>query len=131
VNRRSLRGCLDRRQCQVLEHAWVQSAADGFPLNAMITIRPFGELSALDHSVLVEKLWNGLGVWSRRRGEYRCILIREAAHNGKQHGINEHCHVLRPRSQAGQLALQPGGHPTRPLPRRKYKIHCKINYLFG
>ena len=77
---------------------------DGHPLNAMITIRPRGELTPLEHAELVAKFWNRLGVWSRRitqsngrrRPSFHCVLVREAEPNPDRTrpGLGEHFHAL-------------------------------------
>ena len=122
MNRRAQRQPLDRAQCQALEHAWVQAAKDSHPLNAMVTIRPGGELSPIEHAQLVAKFWNRLGVWSRRITKsagprrapegsgasgpsFHCVLVREAAPNGdrKRYGLGEHFHALV-HVPAGQLS---------------------------
>jgi hypothetical protein len=95
LNRRQQKRPLNPAECHALEHAWHQAAKVGYPLNAMITIRPQIELTPLQHAKLVNKFWNGLGVWSRRAGPfYYCILTREAEPNGKRFGFGEHFHAL-------------------------------------
>jgi transposase len=56
------------------------AAKDGYPLNALISIRPPGTLTPLEHANLVDKNWNRLGVWSRRHTAdhtFHAILVRE------------------------------------------------------
>ena len=99
---KSKQGALKPAHCKALQHAWVQAAQDGYPLNAFISIRSVGDLlSPFDHVARLNKFWNCLGVWSRRTtlrayGEktFHCILTREAAPNGKKFGVGEHFHAL-------------------------------------
>jgi hypothetical protein len=141
VNRRALRGCLDPNECRALQHAWVQAATDGFPLNVLITVRPVGEFSALDLADMANEFWNRLGIWSRRRKrEFRCILTREATRNGERHGLNEHWHALV-HVPAGQFASleeavvrwYPDGeaHITRAHQRVTLTRYGKIESAYG
>jgi hypothetical protein len=89
MNRRKENGPLQPKQCRVLEDAWHQAAKDGFPLNALVSIRP-GNLTPLEHAELVDENWNRLGVWSRRHTPsktFHAILTRETT-------PEEHFHVL-------------------------------------
>jgi hypothetical protein len=90
VNRRKEHGRLEPRQCRALEHAWHQAAKDGYPLNALVSIRPEGNRTPLEQAKLVGKNWNRLGVWSRRHTpnkSFHAILVRETKGG-------EHFHVL-------------------------------------
>jgi hypothetical protein len=90
VNLRKSRKSLNPRQCRELEHAWVEAARLGRPLNRMVTVRPLGDLSPVDHARLVDRIWNKLGGWSRYHGAgFFCLLVRE-----KQGGAQEHFHLL-------------------------------------
>jgi hypothetical protein len=90
MNLRSFRKALAPRQCRELEHAWIEAARQDRPLNRMVTIRPLGDLTPLDHAHLVDRTWNKLGGWSRYHGSgFFCLLVRE-----KQTGSREHFHVL-------------------------------------
>lgn len=80
LNRRKEHGPLTAPQCRALEHAWHQAAKDGFPLNALISIRP-GNQTPLEHAELIDKTWNKLGGWSRRHtntNTFHAILVRES-----------------------------------------------------
>jgi hypothetical protein len=90
VNRRKLRGALTPGQCQALYHAWIEAPKLGRPLNRMVTVKPGGDLSPLDHAQLVDRFWNKVGGWSRYHvGGFFCLLVRE-----KEPGGREHFHVL-------------------------------------
>jgi hypothetical protein len=65
MNLRRSRKALTSCQCRKLEHAWIEAARQGRPLNRMATIRPLGDLTPLDHARLVDRTWNKLGGWSR------------------------------------------------------------------
>ena len=93
VNRRKPQGELNPGQCKALQHAWVQALNNGYLLNAFITIRP-PNLTPDEHVEFVNKFWNRLANWSRRRTTFHCILVREAAPNGKNFGVGEHFHAL-------------------------------------
>ena len=80
MNRRTLQGPLKPDHCKALNHAWHQAAKDGYPLNALISIRPAGNLTPIEHADLVAKTWNNIAVWSRRHTTeqtFHCILTRE------------------------------------------------------
>jgi hypothetical protein len=94
MNRRTPQGPLKPKHCRALEHAWHQAEKDGYPLNAFITIRPPHNLTPDEHVEFVNKFWNRLANWSRRRTTVHCILVREAAPNGKNFGVGEHFHAL-------------------------------------
>jgi len=96
VNRRKPHGELKPDQCKALQHAWIEAFNRGYPLNAFITIRPPNtyDLTADKRAEFVNKFWNRLAIWSRRRTTFYCILVREAAPNGKDFGIGEHFHAL-------------------------------------
>ena len=90
VNRRKEHGRLNPDQCKALDNAWHQAAKDGYPLNALISIRPAGDLTPLEHAELVERIWNHAGVWSRRHTPdktFHAILVRETV-------PSEHFHLL-------------------------------------
>jgi len=90
MNHKKERNRLEPHQCRALEHAWVQAAKDGYPLNALISIRPAGDLTPLGHAELVNKAWNRFGVWSRRHTSgktFHAILVRETV-------SCEHFHLL-------------------------------------
>jgi hypothetical protein len=90
MNIRRFRKSLAPRDCRELEHAWVEAARRGHPLNRMVTIRPCGDLTPFDHARLVDRTWNKLGGWSRYHGGgFFCLLVRE-----KHSGSQEHFHVL-------------------------------------
>jgi hypothetical protein len=79
MNRRKENGPLTAPQCKTLNHAWYQAKREGFPLNALLSIRP-GNRTPLEHAQLVDKFWNKLGGWSRRHtptGTFHAILTRE------------------------------------------------------
>jgi hypothetical protein len=96
VNRRKPQGELDRDHCKALQHAWIEAFNRGYPLNAFITIRPpnANDLTPDKRAELIDKFWNRLAIWLRRRTTFYCILVREAAPNGKDFGIGEHFHAL-------------------------------------
>lgn len=80
MNLRTLQGPLKRNHCRALEHAWHQAAKDGYPLNALVSIRPAANLTSLEHAKLVAKIWNNAAVWSRRhvaKKTFHAILVRE------------------------------------------------------
>jgi hypothetical protein len=78
MNRRKPNGPLKPDDCRALNHAWHQAAKDGYPLNALISIRPAENLTPLQYAQLVGKTWNRLGVWSRRHGgTFHAVLVRE------------------------------------------------------
>lgn len=80
MNRKKPTGPLKPAHCKALNHAWHQAAKDGYPLNALISIRPPENLTLLEHAELVDKTWNRLAVWSRRHTAgktFHCILTRE------------------------------------------------------
>lgn len=80
MNRRALHGPLTPKHCRALEHAWHQAAKDGYPLNALVSVRPAGNRSPLEHAELVAKTWNRAAVWSRRHtatNTFHAILVRE------------------------------------------------------
>ena len=82
MNRRKFTGPLKPDHCKALNHAWHQAVKDGYPLNALISIRPTGNLTPLEYTQLVDKTWNRLGVWSRRHmadRTFHAILVRETA----------------------------------------------------
>jgi hypothetical protein len=90
VNRRKQHGRLEPRQCRALEHAWIQAAQDGYPLNVKIDIRPADNLKQEEHVALVNTTWNRLGVWSRRHTPnktFHAVLVRESV-------PVEHFHIL-------------------------------------
>src|SRR5262249_17443712 len=81
---------LTPRHCRELKHAWIEAARLDRPLNRMVTVRPLGDLTPLDHAQLVDRTWNKLGGWSRYHGGgFFCLLVRE-----KQRGAQEHFHLL-------------------------------------
>ena len=75
VNRRTERGRLNPHQCSALDNAWHQAAKDGYPLNALISIRPEGNRTPLEHAEIVGKTWNRAGVWSRRHTRSKTFHI--------------------------------------------------------
>jgi hypothetical protein len=88
---------LERDDCKLLDDAWCRAPKDGYPFNAFITIRPPNNLTPIEYVQVVNKFWNRLGVWSRRhtpQETFHCILVREAAPNGKNFGIGEHFHAV-------------------------------------
>jgi hypothetical protein len=90
MNTRRLRGELTPPDCKRCHHAWTEAARLDRPLNRMLTVRPGGDLSPLDHAELVDRIWNKLGGWSRYHGDgFYCVLVRE-----KEIGRLEHFHVL-------------------------------------
>jgi hypothetical protein len=89
MNLRKAHGPLQPQLCKALNHAWTQALRDGFPLNVMLSIRP-EDRTPLEHTELVDKIWNRLGVWSRRHTPnktFHAILVRETKGG-------EHLHVL-------------------------------------
>jgi hypothetical protein len=79
MNLRKEHGPLRPQQCKTLNHAWYQAKREGFPLNALLSIRP-GNRTPLEHAQLVDKFWNKLGGWSRRHTPtetFHAILTRE------------------------------------------------------
>jgi hypothetical protein len=90
MNYRKLRGGLTPTECKALEHAWIEAARLGRPLNRLLTVKPGGDLSPLDHAQLVDRTCNKLGGWSRYHGGgFYCLLVRE-----KEPGGREHFHAL-------------------------------------
>jgi hypothetical protein len=90
MNQRKLRGELHPTECKQLNHAWHEAARRGQPLNRMMTVKPGGDLTPLDHAKLVDRTWNKLGGWSRYHGNgFYCLLVRE-----KEPGGREHFHIL-------------------------------------
>lgn len=91
MNYRKERKRLGPHECQALQHAWHQAAKDGYPLNALVSIRPpDGYLSPIEHADLVAKSWNQFGIWSRRHTSaktFHAILVRETV-------PSEHFHLL-------------------------------------
>jgi hypothetical protein len=90
VNRRKERGRLEPQQCKALNYAWWQAAKDGYPLNALISIRPAGDPTPLEHAEIVDRTWNRAGVWSRRHTPsktFHAVLVRETV-------PSEHFHIL-------------------------------------
>lgn len=90
MNLRKERGRLEPHQCRALEHAWHQAAKDGYPLNALVSVRPEGDRTPIEHAELVAKTWNRVGVWSRRHtagSTFHAILVRETV-------ACEHFHLL-------------------------------------
>ena len=90
VNRRKEHGRLNPDQCKALDHAWCQAAKNGYPLNALISIRPAGDRTPREHAELVDRIWNHAGVWSRRHTPdktFHAILVRETV-------PSEHFHLL-------------------------------------
>ena len=88
MNRRKFTGPLKPDHCRALNHAWHQAAKDGYPLNALISIRPSEDLTPLEHATLVDKTWNRLGVWSRRHTKgrtFHAILTRETVPSDNFH----------------------------------------------
>src|SRR5262249_55959535 len=80
VNRRTEHGRLNPHQCRALDNAWHQAAKDGYPLNALISIRPAGNRTALQHAEIVGRTWNRAGVWSRRHTPsktFHAVIVRE------------------------------------------------------
>jgi hypothetical protein len=100
VNKRKLTGALGPRHCRSLEHAWIEAAQRGRPLNRKLTIKPLDDLSPAANAELVERLWNKLGGWSRYHGggQFFCILVHE-----KHLARPEHIHVLADYLYLGQL----------------------------
>lgn len=98
MHRRSPRSTLNPSHCKALQHAWIEAASQGYPLNAFITIRNPGEpLNPQENANRVAVFWNRLAVWSRRHTAeqtFHCIVTREAAPNGKRIGTGEHFHAL-------------------------------------
>jgi hypothetical protein len=92
---------------------------------------------------MVDKFWNRLASWSRRRTRFYCLLVREAAPNGKDFGIGEHFHALVhvPRRQfsslkiavaswhpePGEAFVEPADHTIRWTQQRK--IRSSLGYL--
>jgi len=142
VNRRKPQGELNPGQCKALQHAWVQALNNGYPLNAFITIRP-PNLAPDEHVEFVNKFWNRLANWSRRRTTFYCILVREAAPNGKDFGIGEHFHALVHvpprhfnslkiavatwRPEPGEAFVRRADHRIRQTPQGK--IRSSLGYL--
>jgi hypothetical protein len=95
MNKRKFRGDLEPHECKALVHAWHEAARIARPLNMLVSIKPSGELTPIEHAKLVEMFWDKLGGWCRyHSGDFFCVLIREAAFNGTQHGLREHFHAL-------------------------------------
>jgi hypothetical protein len=65
MNNRKLRGDLTPAECKSLVHAWHEAARLGRPLNRLVSIRPAGELTPIEHAKLVEKFWDKLAGWCR------------------------------------------------------------------
>lgn len=118
----------------------MQAANDGYPLNTKIAIKPLGDLLPEQQRKLVDKFWNGLGVWSRRHTPdktFHAILVRETKGG-------EHFHVLMHVSSSANLVRlryaltkrfpEPGvAHIQRAHQRVSYtsfgKIECTIGYI--
>jgi hypothetical protein len=95
MNHRKSHGPLEPKQCKSLEHAWQQAAREGYPLNALISIRPLQTLTPLEHVELVNKTWNRVGVWSRRntsKQTFHAILVRETLDDCRRR--LDHFHLL-------------------------------------
>jgi hypothetical protein len=67
----------------------------------MLTVRPSGDLSRLDHAKLVDRVWNKLGGWSRYHGDgFYCVLTREKKPSGQEHF---HALIHVPPDKAGKF----------------------------
>ena len=68
---------------------------------ALISIRPAGDRTPLEHAKLVERTWNHAGVWSRRHTPdktFHAILVRKTV-------PTEHFHLLTHVAGSASLTL--------------------------
>jgi len=113
MNIRKPRKALTHHQCRELEHAWIEAARRGRPLNRMVTVRALGALAPLDHAKLVDRTWNKLGVWSRYHGSgFFCILVRDRCERRISLIVLDACHVLD----------QPSRRPPTTEPRQPTRL---------
>jgi hypothetical protein len=89
-HRRITKG-LSNKLVNEMTHGWQHARRIGYPLNVMVTIRPFKELDRTTSCKLAANIRNKLGVFARQHGfPFVAAWARECDPNG----TGEHIHIL-------------------------------------
>jgi hypothetical protein len=91
MHRRRVTRGLSNKTVNEMTYGWQHARRIGYPLNVMVTIRPFEELDSATSCKLAASIRNKLGVFARHHGfPFVAAWARECDPNG----TGEHVHVL-------------------------------------